>query len=356
MKALVFERYGKAEEVLSVQDLPEPAPGPGEVKVKMLYSPINPSDVNNTAEGTYRDTLADAIWNFDKPESEYTMDPAGLRPLNPLPGVPGIEGVGVVVEAGSGMLPRLLRGKRVAVIGGKRGNWQEYNVVDARQALPVKGGVDDEQAACSFVNPVTAWAMVRRQLQCGAGDVLLQSAGNSECGKMVARLGKRFGYRTISIVRNGDQAERLLAEGADHVIDSSTENLRARVYELTQGQGVRHALDPIAGSLATKMIGCLGLNGTLIVYGTLSGERLHFSARDLMTPLGSVRGFFLATWMLQQGLLAKLSITRQVSALVKSGELRSDIRQSYPLDAWQDAIADVRQPGNRGKVLFKLGA
>ena len=54
MKALVFEQYGKAEDVLKLKDLPEPEPGPGEVKVKMLLSPINPSDLYNTIEGTYK--------------------------------------------------------------------------------------------------------------------------------------------------------------------------------------------------------------------------------------------------------------------------------------------------------------
>lgn len=354
MKALVFDRYGKAEEVLSLADLPEPEPGPGEVKVKMLYSPVNPSDIINTIEGTYRDAIGKAIWNHGKPEHAYAVDPAGERVLPALPLVPGLEGVGEVVKAGAGLYPRYLLGKRVVVIGGKQGNWQQYTTVDARQALPVKPGISDEQAAVSFVNPVTAYIMMREVLKCGSGDIVLQSAGNSELGKMIIRLGRRFGYQTISLVRDKAQFEGLRALGADHVIDLSSENLKERVHQITQGAGVRYALDPIAGALASEMIPCLGLHGKLLVYGTLSAEPLQFSSRDLMTPLASIEGFFLTNWMATQGLLGKLSILRKTAALVKSGELQSDIAHVYPLEQYREAIEAVRRPGNRGKILLKL--
>jgi NADPH:quinone reductase-like Zn-dependent oxidoreductase len=355
VKALVFERYGKAEEVLRLEEVPEPEAGPGEVKVRMLYSPVNPSDLVNTIEGTYRDAIGKAIWNWGKPEAAWTVDPAGLRPLVGPPQVPGLEGVGVVVAAGRGWYPRLLLGKRVAVVGARRGNWQEYNVVDARQALPVRAGIDDQQAAVSFVNPVTAYLLVREVLGLRQGDVVLQSAGNSEVGKMVIRLGKRLGFETISLVRDGAQAGPLRALGADHVIDLGTEDLVERVHAITRGAGVRHALDPIAGSLGSAMVGCLGAQGRLVVYGTLSGEPLSFSARDLMTPLASVEGFFLTNWMARQPLLKKLATTRRAAALVASGELRSDIRAVYPLAEFGAALEAVRQPGNQGKVLLGSG-
>ncbi|MBI1321353.1 MAG: zinc-binding dehydrogenase [Candidatus Hydrogenedens sp.] len=354
MKALVFERYGKADEVLELRDIPEPQPGPGEVKVKMLYSPMNPSDIVNTVEGAYRDAVGRAIWNLGRDESAYTIDPQGERKLPPLPHVPGLEGVGVVVDAGAGLYPRMLVGKRVTVVGARKGNWQEYNITEAKLALPVKRGISDEQAAVSFVNPVTAYAMVRDVLQCGPGDLVLQSAGNSELGKMIARLGKRLGYQTISIVRDKAQAAHLLSLGAAHVIDISTENLRKRVHEITRGQGVKYALDPISGPLANEMVQCLGLGGRLLVYGTLSTEPLQFSSRDLMTPLSSVEGYFLTNWMAGKSLLQKLSVTRKVAALVQDGTLQSDIRQVFPLEQYKEAMAALKEPGNQGKILLKL--
>lgn len=354
MKALVFEKYGKAEEVLALSNIPEPEPAAGEVKVKMLYSPVNPSDVINTIEGAYRNAIGKAMWNSGKAEHQFSVDPDGKRVLPLLPHIPGLEGVGVVVKAGAGWYPKFLMGKRVAVVGAKRGNWQQFNVVDARQALPVKSGISDEQAAVSFVNPVTAYAMIHEVLRCRSGNTVLQSAGNSEVGKMIIRMGKRFGYHTINLIRSASQAAHLRALGANHVIDISTENITERVAHITQGRGVRFALDPIGGSLASQMVQCLGLHGKLLVYGTLSSEPLQFSSRDLMTPLATVQGFFLTNWMAQHGLLKKLSITRKVASLVKSGELQSQIHKTYPLENFREAIDAVRQPDNKGKILLKL--
>jgi NADPH:quinone reductase-like Zn-dependent oxidoreductase len=350
----MFDQYGKAEDVLSLRDVPEPSPGPGEVKVKMLYSPINPSDLTNTIEGAYRKAVGKTIWNHGKAESELTVDPDGARPLPSPPLVPGLEGVGEVVEAGAGLYPRMLVGKRVAVVGSKLGNWQEYTITDAKQALPVRKGVSDEQAAVSFVNPVTAYVMVKEVLGCGPGDLVLQSAGNSELGKMVARLGKHFGFQTASIVRDGAQAAKLREGGADHVIDISSEDLRDRVCVITGGKGVQHALDPVGGELASDLMQCLGLGGTLVVYGTLTTEPLNFSSRDLMTPLSSVRGFFLGNWMASRTLLQKLAVTRKVGKLLEAGVLQSEIREVFPLEEYTRALATVREPGNRGKVLLRL--
>lgn len=355
MKALVFDSYGRAEDVLELRDIAEPEPGPGQVKVKMLYSPINPSDFINTIEGTYHQAVGRAIWNYGKAESEYTIDPAGERRLPALPHVPGLEGVGIVVAAGAGAYPRFLLNKRVLVIGGARGNWQQFNVVDTRQALPVSKGISDEQAAVSFVNPVTAYAMVREVLRCGKGDVLLQSAGNSELGKMIIRLGRKYGFQTISLIRDAAQEPHLRELGADHVIDISREDLKAAVQRITGGRGVPFALDPIAGSLGSDMLQCLGLGGRMLVYGTLSAEPLQFPSRDLMTPIAAVEGFFLTNWIGQKSLLKKLSVTRKAAALVRSGELATEISKAFALEDFQEALAEVRKPGNRGKVLFRCG-
>src|SRR5437773_4661988 len=102
MKAVICERWGNPEEVLTVRDVPVPEPGPGQVRVRMLASPINPSDLLSV-RGQY-----------------------GRRP--PLPATPGFEGVGVVDAAGGGLLSRWRLGRRVAVLNGHGGNWQEHVV------------------------------------------------------------------------------------------------------------------------------------------------------------------------------------------------------------------------------------
>src|SRR3954466_12024536 len=103
MKATVLEKFGEPSEVLSVRDVPDPEPGPGEVRVRMIASPVNPSDLM-VVRGRY-----------------------GVLP--DLPSTPGFEGVGVVDKVGTGLLGRFVQGKRVTVINSAGGNWAEYAVI-----------------------------------------------------------------------------------------------------------------------------------------------------------------------------------------------------------------------------------
>src|SRR6516164_4953153 len=191
MKAIVCEKWGDPEEVLHVRDVPEPVPDPGQVLVRMLASPVNPSDLLMV-------------------RGEYGRQP-------PLPATPGFEGVGVV-EAGTGLLARRVLGRRVAVLNSGSGNWKEHVVIPARQAVPVPRELTDEQAASFFVNPASALAMTRYVLRAPAGAWLLQTAAGSALGRMVIRLGQRYGFRTLNVVRRRAQAEELLRTGGTAAI------------------------------------------------------------------------------------------------------------------------------------------
>src|SRR5207248_680848 len=118
--------WGDPEKVLQVRDVPPPLAGRGQVRVRMLASPINPSDLLMI-------------------RGEY-----GRRPR--LPATPGFEGVGVV-EEGHGLLAWRVKGRRVAVLNSDSGNWAEQVVIPARQAVPVPDELSDEQAATFFINP-----------------------------------------------------------------------------------------------------------------------------------------------------------------------------------------------------------
>src|SRR4051812_8515597 len=211
MKAVVFERFGEPADVLSVREVPTPEPGPGEVRVRMIASPVNPSDLLVT-RGRY-----------------------GVLPS--LPSTPGFEGVGVVDKGGSGLLGQLVKGKRVTVINSAGGNWAEYAVIPAKQARPVASDIPDEQVASFFVNPATVLAMVRHVLKVPRGEWLLQSAAGSSLGKMIIRLCKNDGIRTISVVRRPEAAAELKALGGNVVISSADGPVDEQVRGLTGGAG-----------------------------------------------------------------------------------------------------------------------
>lgn len=329
MKAAVCDRWGDPEHVLHIKDIPAPKCGSGQVRVRMLASPINPSDLF-MVRGQY-----------------------GYQP--PLPCTPGFEGVGVV-EEGRGLLAWRVKGRRVAVINGASGNWAEQVVIPARQAVPVPDDLTDEQAASFFVNPASALVMVRDVLRVPRGAWLLQTAAGSALGRMVIRLGKLDGFRTLNVVRRREQAEELTRLGGDAVVVCPDEPLVARAKEITGGAGVPFALDAVGGQTGSLALQCLAPGGRLLVYSTLSGEPISFDPRLLMTAGRRIDGFWLSQWARQQGALRMLALFRQIGRLMRGGALATEVGATFPLDDIQAAVRQAAQPGRRGKVLLRLSA
>jgi NADPH:quinone reductase-like Zn-dependent oxidoreductase len=329
VKAVVFDRPGLPDEVLAVRDVPAPTPGRGEVLVRMLASPINPSDLLYIG-------------------GKYTVPPK-------LPATPGFEGVGVVESSGGGLLGRFLVGWRVVVMNDRTGNWAEYAVASARQCIPIPSALSDEQAATFFVNPATALAITRHVLAVPSGEWLLQTAAGSALGKMAIRLGKESGFRTINIVRRREQVEELKKLGADHVLCESDGPLPDQVKAIVP-DGVRYAMDPVGGATGSQAVQCLATGGRLIVYGTLSGEPTSLDPRAVIGSSLKVEGFWLGHWAKSRNLPQKLRLIRQIRRMIQSGVLASNVAATYPLDQVTEAVRKADAPAKGGKVLLTIGA
>lgn len=329
MKRVIFDQPGRPADVLRVQDdVPAPQPARGEVLVRMLASPINPSDLMYIA-GKY-----------------------GMKPQ--LPATPGFEGVGVVEASGGGFLGSLRKGKRVAVINDRIGNWAEYTITKSRQVIPVPDDISDELAATFFVNPATAIVMTQDVLRVPSGDWLLQSAAGGELGKMVIRLGKKYGFRTLNVVRRREQVEELKALGADAVIVEFDGPLPEQVQKIASG-GVRYAIDPVGGKTGSEVIASLGYGGRCLLYGSLTDEPISLHPRLAIGNSLQVEGFWLGAWAKQQGVLTMLKLFRRVRAHMREGILQSTFAATYPLEEVKKAVEHAAAPGKGGKVLLKIG-
>ncbi len=329
MKRVVFDQPGLASEVLRIEeDVPAPQPARGEVLVRMLASPINPSDLMYIA-GKY-----------------------GLKPA--LPATPGFEGVGIVEATGGGLLGRFRKGKRVAVINDRVGNWAEYTITKARQVVPVPEDLSDDQAATFFVNPATAIVMTEHVLAVPRGKWLLQSAAGGELGKMIIRLGKIKGFRTINVVRRHEQVEELKRLGADVVVVESDGPLLDQIQKLGVGD-VRYAIDPVGGKTGTEVIAALSPGGRCLLYGSLSDEPISFHPRHAIGTGVRVEGFWLASWAKEQGIVTMLKLFRQVRSLMRKGVLQSTFAATYPLEEVRKAAEHAAKPGKGGKVLLRIG-
>lgn len=333
MNVLQFSAPGEPAEVLQLTSRSVPQPGPGEVRVRMLASPVNPSDLMFI-------------------RGRYTIPPV-------CPAVPGFEGVGVVESSGGGWRGRLFNGRRVIVLSRNGGNWSEYNIVPDQQIIPVSSRLSDEQAACFFVNPATAWVMTREVLRVPQGAWLLQTAAGSSLGRMIIRLGKRTGFRTINVVRREAQAAELRQLGADQVLvcgsDDAAAGLSDQIRRITGSDGLLFAVDAVGGSTGSAVIQSLGRGGRMLAFGTLSGQPLQFSPRTLMTVGSSVEGFWLGNFLQQRGLLFRLGLVRRLTSLIESGVLGTEIAGTWPLSRAVEAVRAAEDSAVSGKCLLRIG-
>jgi NADPH2:quinone reductase len=357
MKSARVNQFTDNPDDIRIEDVPQPEPGPGQVRVRMRMSPVNPSDLN-FARGTYHDALGRIIWNQSRNGTtpQASFDPAHTNVCPVPPYALGGEGMGIVDACGPGFLAKRLRGKRVAVAGGPpAGTWQEFVVVDARRAVALPDSIPDEQAAMFFVNPITAYVMIREVLRVRRDGWVLLTAAGSALGKSIVRMGVRDGFRTTCVVRSNANSAELRLLGANAVIETDSQDLVTEVARITDGRGVGFALDCVGGELAGQVVSCLGRNGRLVIYGTLANRPLPIPGRDLMMPMATIEGFLLPTWMAQQSPLKLLGVLRAVKKLTTAGVFHTEVTEKFPLEQAAAAVHAALRPGRTGKVMLQIG-
>ena len=169
MRALRFHEHGPPTDVLRLDTLPMPEPGPGEVRVRLTHRSVNPADLS-LVRGTYGRS-------------------------RDLPAVGGNEGVGRIDALGADV-ERLTIGQRVVKLG-EAPTWQEALVLPADDVLPILDDLSDEAAAQLFVNPLTAWLLLRAVPDLRPGDTIVQTAGASAVARIVTELAVREGFVSV---------------------------------------------------------------------------------------------------------------------------------------------------------------
>ena len=187
-----------------------------------------------------------------------------------------------------------------------------------------------EQAAIAFINPPTAYCLLKKVVDLAPGSWVLQNAGNSAVGLSVIRMAKAMGFRTISQVRREELIEPLKAAGADHVVLEGSDWVK-QAKELTGGAPIALALNSIGGDSAIDQIKVLGDGGTQVTFGGMVGDKVRFPTRFLIFNDVRLVGFWWDQWSKRQGAEAVQSVMDAVYAMMASGDLNLPIEASYSL-------------------------
>ena len=332
MKALIFRGTGEPNNVLQLTEIPTPPLAPGKALVRMLLSPIHPSDLH-MLRGRY-----------------------GYQPE--LPASPGIEGVGIVEALSPGVEGPAV-GTRVVFVHIWQ-TWRELIVCPADRLVPVPNGLDDTAAATCCINPLTAWALTKSTHNLKAGDWLLQTAAASSVGKFVLQLAQQYRFKTINVIRRREQEKIIRNLGGDEVICTDDEDLRARLQELTTGKGVERAIDCVAGELGAEVARNLAPAGIMLVYGALSSHRqtdpakfsLPLFAPRLIYSTATVRGWWLPHWVSSQPLAEVRRATSDLLTMLSNGALTPPTIVRYSLKDFQQAVHLADGEAGQQKVLL----
>jgi len=327
LKYVEFSQIGNPAEVLQVKVERARVLQSGEVRVKVLATPIHPS-------------------NLLQISGKYGIDPV-------LPSTPGSEGVGRVVET-SAEVAHLVVGQLVLLAGG--GTWRDEIVAPAASFIPLPDlGTPSseviEQLSMAAINPLSALLMLTSFVDLKQGDWLVHSAANSAVGGYIIQLAKQRGIKTVNVVRREGLADDLMSKGADVVLIDGPD-LVAQIGSATGNASVALALDAVGGETFTRLAQSLGYGGTVVSYGVLSGKPVTLNPAMTIFNDIRIRGFWLSKWFESAQISEKQAAFGQVIPLVASGALNANVDSRFTVSEIKQAVERAAQRGRNGKVLI----
>jgi NADPH2:quinone reductase len=325
MRAVVVHEPG-GPEVLVVQDMPSPQPGPRELRVDVVAAGVNYIDVY------YR---------------------TGAYPLS-TPFIAGSEGAGVVSAVGSQVTTGCQEGDHVAWAMVPSAGYAEQVIVPAERAVPVPAGIDDETACAVFLQGMTAHYLTRSTYPARPGETALVHAAAGGVGLLLTQVLATSGVRVIATTSTAVKAALALEAGAAEVIRYDTDDVADEVRRLTDARGVNVVYDGVGQATFDGSIDSLRPRGMFVLYGAASGNVAPVDPQ-LLQAKGSL--FFtrptLAHYVAARDELLERS--SELFAWVASGELSVRVGARYTLDQARQAHQDLESRRTTGKSLIVPG-
>lgn len=322
MKRIDLSAYGIPEQVahcVEVEDVG--APRADEVVFDVLAFPINPAD----------------IWFCT---GNYRLSP-------PLPATPGAECVGRVTAVGAGVT-HVAPGD--LVINLQRENWAQRRRVRGADVIRIPGDIDLRQAAMLRINPPTARLLLSDIVDLQPGEWVIQNVANSAVGKLLIRLARARGLRTVNVVRREALFAELTAIGADVCVTDGPD-LAAHVRAATQNAAIRLGIDAVSGAATARLAACLADGGVVCNYGSMTGDDPQIARGELLYRGITLTGFMLGRFLGRRSLAEIGEIYADLGGQIKAGTLDARVAKVYPIEEIKAALSHAQQGERGGKIL-----
>lgn len=320
MKALFFRQKGAAEKVLEFGDIDLAELLPGEIRVKLMASPVNPAD-------------------FMFIEKTYRVEPV-------YPQIAGFEGAGIITDNGGDDRYPI----NTLVAFRHKNVWAEYINVPKSKVIRLPQDMPLEKAAQIALNPLTAWALLD-EIKARAGEWILLTAGNSAVSKLIIQLAKRRNVKALAIIRGEAEQASLIELGAAAVLNAYAENLEEQIKTVTGEERIAGLLDAVGGELATQAIKLMGAYGKIIHYGLYSQQPVMYNNADIIFKNLFIKGFGIDAWIHSKTDTEQQAIWNELIREVYRPDFIMEVAAKYSLDDYVNALRESKS-GKKGKLLF----
>ncbi|MBJ7515081.1 MAG: zinc-binding dehydrogenase [Stenotrophomonas sp.] len=324
MRAALHASFGDPATVLSEGQADLPEPGPGEVLIRTVLAPIHNHDLW-TVRGQY-----------------------GYKPT--LPAIGGSEGLGTIEALGEGV-QGLEVGQRVAA-ASVHGTWAEAFIAPARMVIPMPDAIADETAAQLIAMPLSA-LMLLEFLKVERGQWIVQNTANGAVGKTLAMLASARGVNVANLVRRDDGVAELEGLGIGNVFSTASDGWQDAVRARLGAALATAAVDSIGGTASGDLMGLLGEGGTLVSFGSMTGEPMQIPSGDVIFKQATVKGFWGSKVSQSMAVEDKRRLVGELLQRAWAGELQLPVQAVYPLAQIADAAAASLAGGRTGKVLLR---
>lgn len=324
MQALICSELGPADQ-LSVQEAPDPQPGPGEIVLDVRAAGLN-----------FPDTLII--------EGKYQFRPD-------LPFVPGGEASGVVSAVGAEVKGIAVGDEVIAM--AVAGAFAEKWAVEANAVMPKPASLDFPQAAGFGLTYGTSLYALKQRAGLQPGETLLVLGAAGGVGSAAVDIGKAMGARVIAAASTDDKLAYAADLGADEGINYATEDFRERVRELTDGRGADVVYDPVGGELSESALRSMAWNGRFLVIGFAAGSIPEIPLNLPLLKGVSITGVFWGAWT-QRDPAASAANFGELFAMVEQGRLNPQVSAAYPLERYVEAFGALTGRKAMGKVIFEV--